>query len=252
MTITTGSPIGVAPPASPVPLPRATNGRSWRAATRTAAATSAPVPREAHRSGRARAPRRRRARTSASSSGSARAATGAERALQVGDEHGRVRHDDREPNGTIDTRAVTPHGTKNAATLDRRRSTPMERRTDRMVRAAREWVTFADPKEEGRRWQIDVTFLLSNWQCIFGWRVPGRAHRARARARARLLLLRRALQRQGRPRPRRAGGEATCATTSGSSPRSAARRASTRRSGKRRRRRRWSGAHASSTTRASS
>ena len=29
-----------------------------------------------------------------------------------------------------------------------------------MVRAAREWVTFADPKEEGRRWQIDVTFLL--------------------------------------------------------------------------------------------
>jgi hypothetical protein len=36
-----------------------------------------------------------------------------------------------------------------------------------MVRAAREWVTFADPKEEGRRWQIDVTFLLSNWQCIF-------------------------------------------------------------------------------------
>jgi hypothetical protein len=37
-----------------------------------------------------------------------------------------------------------------------------------MVRAAREWVTFPDPKEEGRRWQIDVTFLLSNWRCIFG------------------------------------------------------------------------------------
>ncbi len=37
-----------------------------------------------------------------------------------------------------------------------------------MVRAAREWVTFPDPKEKGRRWQIDVTFLLSNWQCIFG------------------------------------------------------------------------------------
>ncbi len=33
---------------------------------------------------------------------------------------------------------------------------------------AREWVTFDDPDEEGRRWQIDVTFLLSNWQCIFG------------------------------------------------------------------------------------
>jgi hypothetical protein len=33
---------------------------------------------------------------------------------------------------------------------------------------AREWVTFDDPDEEGRRWQIDVTFLLSSWQCIFG------------------------------------------------------------------------------------
>ena len=33
---------------------------------------------------------------------------------------------------------------------------------------AREWVTFADPKEEGRRWQIDITFLLSRWECIFG------------------------------------------------------------------------------------
>ena len=33
---------------------------------------------------------------------------------------------------------------------------------------AREWVTFVDPVDEGRIWQIDVTFLLSNWQCIFG------------------------------------------------------------------------------------
>jgi hypothetical protein len=37
-----------------------------------------------------------------------------------------------------------------------------------MARAAREWVSFDDPDEEGRRWQIDVTFLLSRWQCIFG------------------------------------------------------------------------------------
>ena len=37
-----------------------------------------------------------------------------------------------------------------------------------MVRAAREWVSFDDPVEDGRRWQIDVTFLLSRWQCIFG------------------------------------------------------------------------------------
>jgi hypothetical protein len=32
----------------------------------------------------------------------------------------------------------------------------------------REWVSFDDPKEEGRRWQVDVTFLTSSWQCIFG------------------------------------------------------------------------------------
>jgi hypothetical protein len=30
-----------------------------------------------------------------------------------------------------------------------------------------EWVSFDDPDED-RTWMIDVTFLLSNWQCIFG------------------------------------------------------------------------------------
>jgi hypothetical protein len=37
-----------------------------------------------------------------------------------------------------------------------------------MARPAREWITFPDPREEGRLWQVDVTFLLSSWQCIFG------------------------------------------------------------------------------------
>ncbi len=32
----------------------------------------------------------------------------------------------------------------------------------------REWVSFDDPTEDGRRWQVDVTFLLSSWRCIFG------------------------------------------------------------------------------------
>jgi hypothetical protein len=32
----------------------------------------------------------------------------------------------------------------------------------------REWVSFDDPVEDGRIWQIDVTFLLSSWDCIFG------------------------------------------------------------------------------------
>jgi hypothetical protein len=32
----------------------------------------------------------------------------------------------------------------------------------------REWVTFQDPKNKHRLWEIDVTFLTSRWQCIFG------------------------------------------------------------------------------------
>ncbi|MBA3655572.1 MAG: hypothetical protein H0W70_15420 [Actinobacteria bacterium] len=32
---------------------------------------------------------------------------------------------------------------------------------------AHEWVSFEDPDEE-RTWVFDVTFLLSNWECIFG------------------------------------------------------------------------------------
>src|SRR3954469_15763492 len=32
---------------------------------------------------------------------------------------------------------------------------------------AHEWVSFEDP-EEDRTWIFDVTFLLSNWTCIFG------------------------------------------------------------------------------------
>ena len=32
---------------------------------------------------------------------------------------------------------------------------------------AREWVSFEDPDEE-RTWVFDVTFLTSNWTCIYG------------------------------------------------------------------------------------
>jgi hypothetical protein len=32
----------------------------------------------------------------------------------------------------------------------------------------REWVVFADPREAGRRWKVDVTFLASHWRCIYG------------------------------------------------------------------------------------
>ena len=32
----------------------------------------------------------------------------------------------------------------------------------------REWVAFDDPREDGRIWQIDITFMCSSWDCIFG------------------------------------------------------------------------------------
>jgi hypothetical protein len=35
------------------------------------------------------------------------------------------------------------------------------------LHGAHEWVSFDDPDED-RTWLVDVTFLLSNWQCIFG------------------------------------------------------------------------------------
>ncbi|MHB8465905.1 MAG: hypothetical protein ACYDH6_02620 [Acidimicrobiales bacterium] len=36
-----------------------------------------------------------------------------------------------------------------------------------MMKNAHDWLSFEDP-EEDRTWLLDVTFLLSNWQCIFG------------------------------------------------------------------------------------
>ncbi len=37
---------------------------------------------------------------------------------------------------------------------------------------AHEWVSFEDPDEE-RTWVFDVTFLTSNWSCIYGQGCPG-------------------------------------------------------------------------------
>src|SRR5262245_9321227 len=67
---------------------------------------------------------------------------------------GRIRRDD--------TLRVAGHDKKSAHIVDRGNEEAS------MARAAREWVSFDDPEEEGRQWQIDVTFLLSHWQCIFG------------------------------------------------------------------------------------
>ncbi len=37
-----------------------------------------------------------------------------------------------------------------------------------MSAAVREWVTFSDPKRKKHIWHVDVTFLASNYLCIFG------------------------------------------------------------------------------------
>ncbi len=37
-----------------------------------------------------------------------------------------------------------------------------------MTAPVREWVTFQDPKRKKHVWHVDVTFLMSNYQCIFG------------------------------------------------------------------------------------
>src|SRR3954447_13723851 len=37
-----------------------------------------------------------------------------------------------------------------------------------MVGPTREWITIPIPGKDKRQWQIDVTFMASNWRCIFG------------------------------------------------------------------------------------
>lgn len=37
-----------------------------------------------------------------------------------------------------------------------------------MTSSVREWVTIAVPGKERKRWQIDVTYMLSGYRCIFG------------------------------------------------------------------------------------
>lgn len=37
-----------------------------------------------------------------------------------------------------------------------------------MSGASREWVVFDDPTEKGRQWMVDVTYLASHYNCIFG------------------------------------------------------------------------------------
>ena len=160
--MTTGSSTGVAPPARPVPLPRATNGRSWRAAIRTAAATSSPERGKHTTAARPRATPASRA-YSASSRGSARARSGPSCRLEVGEERARVVDAARDYDGIVGARLATLH--EPVATLERHHECTQR---PMATRRRREWVTFADPVDEGRTWQIDVTFLLSSGSASSG------------------------------------------------------------------------------------
>ena len=60
-----------------------------------------------------------------------------------------------------------------------------------------EWFSFEDPNED-RTWMFDVTFLLSNWTCIWGAGCQGVLTGPAAGAQPGVLLVRRALPRQRR------------------------------------------------------
>ena len=225
VTITTGSSTGVAPPARPVPLPRATNGRSWRAATRTASATSRPV--------------RGKHTTAARAARDARVA-GVERELerfgarpigsedrpQVGEERACVVDAPRLRRKRC---GEPPDRTCVVATLD---SIMSKRDRNHRTGPAREWVTFADPGRRGSHvaGRRDVPAVLVAVHLRV--RVPGRLDRARRPSSSTGAAP------TARTSPTRPTAITWCRShassppTSGSSPRSDARRASTRRSGK--------------------
>ena len=207
--MTSGSSTGVAPPASPVPLPRATNGRPWRAATRTAAATSSPERGKHTTAARPRATPASRAYERELERLGARA-VGTERRLQIGEERARVVDDHETTTAVAYARDLMAQASADDGTERTQRRTAT-------TAAAREWVTFADPVDEvapGRSTSRSCC-RRGSASSAAGARASDRAD---ARARARLLLLRRPLLRQGRPRPRGEGGQGAQPPTSGSSP----------------------------------
>ena len=60
-----------------------------------------------------------------------------------------------------------------------------------MVGTTREWITIPVAGKDKRQWQIDVTFLMSSWRCIFGQGCQGVLTEPAPELVAGLLLLRR-------------------------------------------------------------
>ena len=156
--MTTASSSGTAPPASPVPEPRATNGTPWRAATRTHACTSAvefgkhttpAAPEMFERVSGVQAP------------------LGAARAHTIGHERGSQIVDERFRNHRA-------RRYRRALAVSAALASPS------MPDDLHEWVSFEDPDEQ-RTWVFDVTFLLSSWSCIYGHGCKGVLTRTRPR-----------------------------------------------------------------------
>ena len=211
VTITSGSSTGVAPPASPVPLPRATNGRPWRAATPHRGRDLARSTREAHRdrAARVRRPRRgRRARARA-----ARRAPGRGRVptCEIGEER---RQSVDDPPMTTTTALRSTSRCRRASSEDARRTRP------------RGVGHVPGPEARNARWQIDVTFLLSSWQCIFGHGCQGVLTEPAPELVQGCCSYGAHASDKKDQRARRARSRSSSATTSGSSASAARRRAS--------------------------
>ena len=65
-----------------------------------------------------------------------------------------------------------------------------------MTGPTREWITIPVPGKERKQWQIDVTFLMSSWRCIFGQGCQGVLTEPAPEMVAGLLLVRRARVRE--------------------------------------------------------
>ena len=167
---------GTAPPARPVPEPRATNGRPWRRASRTQACTSA-VDVGKHTTGRA--PRCSRRRAGTGRARSARRAPGPGRARPAGRPRARAGSD-----AGVSHRQGSALGSAMAAKEKGR-----ARRPPRvgLVRGPRRGPHL------GLRRHVPA---LSTWTCIFGNGCHGVLTGPAARARAGLLHLRRPLHRR--------------------------------------------------------
>ncbi len=222
VTITRGSSTGVAPPARPVPLPRATNERPWRFAHCTAYATwSVDVGK--HTRDRAASFDAGIASVQRELQGFRARLPGAESTFEIGDD--RLSGGDPPMLPTVATRF---------------------RGVTKTSGAMREWVTFQDPKRKKHVWHVDVTFLTSHWSCIFGNGCQGVLTEPAPRARARLLLVRRPCLGSQGPAAGEQGGQAARRTTRDSTASGPRRRASGSRS------RRMTTGPGSSTARASS